>query len=187
MYVYSLWDFSFIFNVERSSCLCSWMVWTVSVFSESLLARNILHPQGTTGRSKDHSLLWPPREHAWARGCSSHTQTPVTPGWAGPMGPQSALRLWSQGQNRHICMGSVFGRNEKFQMKICFFNYFRKKESLQEFCAVSFWCYITLSTLSAERQCTSNQLTQRMIDRGVQTLTIATKENKLSSCKWLER
>lgn len=29
----------------------------VSVFSESLLARNISHPQGTTGGSEDHGLL----------------------------------------------------------------------------------------------------------------------------------
>lgn len=73
MNVYRWWNFSSFFKGGGCSRLCSWMVSNVSVISESLLARNILHPQGTTSRSKDHRLSWlSPLTHMGQRFLQSH-------------------------------------------------------------------------------------------------------------------
>lgn len=84
-------------------------------------------------------------------------KTPSTSARVCIMGLQFALWLWSQGQYRHVCMGSVCGRNAKFQMTILLlflllFNYFRKKTVFKHFVLCPCDTALTLGTLFAERQ-----------------------------------
>lgn len=145
-----------------------------------------------------------PRYHRWSK-CSQPSSSSegicvgqsllqphaplFTSGCVSVLGSQPPFWLWPYEQNSMFAWGASVIRTTSFRP------FFKKaileKNSLQAFCYSFSWICITLGALFVERQRISIQLTQCMIERGVQTLTRVTKENKLSSSsihsKWLER